>query len=95
MKSLIAFSISVITFVGMSTAFAAQPAKTEIRNDRVTVKKQIAQYDINPFVDSKRVARNDRISYSFPKPTARQAKVNKEKVVRNDRVQFEKAQMAS
>lgn len=39
MKSLIAFSISVITFVGMSTAFAAQPAKTEIRNDRVTVKK--------------------------------------------------------
>ncbi|WP_168377985.1 hypothetical protein [Acinetobacter cumulans] len=48
------------------------------------VSKQIAQYDINPFVDSRRVIRNDRAQYSFPK--VKKVAEKQSRIARNDRV---------
>ena len=86
MKTLLSIGLStVVLFAMMPAAMAETASKKEIRNDRVSVSKQIAQYDINPFADTKRMMRNDRVSYSFPelKETTQEKKT---RIMRNDRV---------
>lgn len=88
MKALLSVVLSsVVLTATMSSAMAVETQKV-IRNDRVTVTQGIAQYDINPFVDQKRVMRNDRVNYNLAK-TEKKA-VKQERIVRNDRVVFSK-----
>lgn len=89
MKTLgsVSFSI-VILCASMTSVYASPHAKSQLRNDRVSVSKGIQQYDINPFIDSKRVVRNDRVSYSNPKVKVKDetSAVQKHRFVRNDRM---------
>lgn len=79
---------SIALLIAMPTAMAHGTDKKHVRNDRVSVSKGIQQFDINPFVDSKRVVRNDRVSYSHPKVDVKDETlaVQKHRFVRNDRV---------
>lgn len=91
MKNL--FSLSIVTLL-MTSVISAQ-ASTEskqIRNDRMSVSKNFHQFEINPFSDSKRVVRNDRISYAKPKveDTTETVVEKKKRVVRSDRVSIQK-----
>ncbi|WP_180147101.1 hypothetical protein [Acinetobacter sp. YH12052] len=75
---------SLLSMGFMQSAQADSSKQKMVRNDRVQVSKQIAQYDINPFVDSRRVMRNDRVQYSFPK--VKKVAEKQPSIVRNDRV---------
>ena len=81
---------SIVLSIMMPSAIACATDKKEIRNDRVSVSKSIPQFDINPFTDSKRVVRNDHISYSHPKVEADQnaetTTSQKRRYIRNDHV---------
>lgn len=89
MKSLYAFALSsVVLAATVPAAMANADTKKEMRNDRIYIKQGIAQYDINPFVDRKRAERNDRVSYVLPKGEVNRENktVNKQRIIRNDRV---------
>ena len=58
---------AVAFMLAMPAAMACATEKKQIRTDRVSVSQGISQFDINPFADSKRVVRNDRVSYLHPK----------------------------
>ncbi len=77
---------SLALFVVMPAAMAHTTEKKQIRNDHVSVSKGIQQYDINPFVDSKRVVRNDHVRYSNPKVETDTEVMQKHRFVRNDHV---------
>ena len=63
MKTLVIAIMGSLLSMGLMQSVQAEPSTQQMmRNDRVQVSKQIAQYDINPFVDSRRVIRNDRVS---------------------------------
>lgn len=91
MKTLLSLGIATIV---MTSAISTQASNstTQLRNDRVTVTKNIHQYEINPFTDSKRVVRNDRVRYSSPQVERSTETVTAEKrrYVRNDRVSIQK-----
>lgn len=93
MKTLgsIGFSTAIL-FASMTSVYASHDAKTQFRNDRVSVSKGIHQYDINPFSDSKRVVRNDRVSYAKVKPqlNTQNEPTKKKTYLRNDRVSISK-----
>lgn len=64
MKSLYAFALtSAVLAMTSSTTMANTDRPKLMQNDCVAVIQGIAQYDINPFTDSKRVTCNDRIRY--------------------------------
>lgn len=85
MKILVIAVMGSLLSMGLMQSAQADSAKQKmVRNDRVQVSKQIAQYDINPFVDNRRVMRNDRVQYSFPK--VKKVDEKQPSIVRNDRV---------
>lgn len=64
MKSLYAFAFtSAVLATTTSTTMANTDTHKLMQNDCVSVIQGIAQYDINPFTDSKRVTCHDRIRY--------------------------------
>lgn len=72
MKSLYAFALTAVVFAAATSATMANTeTKEAMRNDRVSANQGIAQYDINPFVDSKRAARHDRASDALIKSEKR------------------------
>lgn len=79
---------AIALLIAMPSAMAHGTDNKQVRTDRVSVSKGIQQFDINPFVDSKRVVRNDRVSYSNPKVEVKDESlaVQKHRFVRNDRV---------
>lgn len=81
---------SVILFGFISSVQAEDDMKKQQRNDRISVHKGIAQFDINPFSDRKRKIRNDHISYSTPKIEAKSNETRKS-FKRNDRVTVSKS----
>lgn len=86
MKTLLSVALCAIGVCVASSAAMANPsAKKEIRTDRVSVSSNIQQFDINPFTDSKRVVRNDRVSYSHAN-VEKKAVVHKKRILRNDRM---------
>ena len=80
--------VSMLSVVMMQSALA-ESSKKMMRNDRVQVTKHVAYYDINPFVDSRRVIRNDRVQYNMPK--VEKVAEKKQRNMRNDRVSVIKA----
>ncbi|WP_180054264.1 hypothetical protein [Acinetobacter sp. YH12142] len=85
MKILVIAAVGSLLSMGLMQSAQADSAKQKmVRNDRVQVSKQIAQYDINPFVDSRRVMRNDRVQYSFSK--VKKVAEKQPSILRNDRV---------
>ncbi|SEL63445.1 hypothetical protein [Acinetobacter sp. DSM 11652] len=85
---MLAFSMFCLSLTNVT--YAEQDVKKIVRNDRVTVvKHQIPQFDINPFVDSKRIARTDRVGYVLPKTEA-EASPKKTRITRNDRIVIQK-----
>ena len=80
--------VSMLSVVMMQSALAESSEKM-MRNDRVQVTKHVAHYDINPFVDSRRVIRNDRVQYNMPK--VEKVAEKKQRIMRNDRVSVIKA----
>ena len=64
MKSLYAFALSsAVLTITSSTTMANTATPKLMQNDCVAVIQGIAQYDINPFTDSKRLTCHDRIRY--------------------------------
>ena len=91
MKSVLTMGLCSIALMVAMPSMASN-SDHKVRNDRVFVSKGIAQFDINPFTDSKRVVRNDRVSYSRPQveSTTETVAVEKHRYVRNDRVTITK-----
>jgi hypothetical protein len=86
MKSTLMLAFGVMVATASTAALAEVETKKIHRSDRiVVVKNQIPQIDINPFSEAKRVARTDRVSYTFPKMDSEPAAKVK-RIVRNDRV---------
>lgn len=95
MKSTLLLALSVIVATASTAAFAEVETKKIHRSDRiVVVKNQIPQVDINPFNETKRVVRTDRVSYDLPKMESEPAAKVK-RIVRNDRVIIIKEKLAS
>ncbi len=68
MKSLYAITLASIVFAATTSVTMANTETKEVmHNDRMSNTQGIAQYDINPFVDSKRAARHDRASDALTK----------------------------
>jgi hypothetical protein len=91
LKTLLSLGIATIVMTSTVSTQASNSTK-QLRNDRVTVTKNIHQYEINPFTDSKRVVRNDRVSYSLPQleRSTESVVADKHRYVRNDRVSIQK-----
>lgn len=91
MKTALKLGLCSIAVV-LSIPAMASNSDHQVRNDRVSVAKGIQQFDINPFTDSKRVIRNDRVSYSQPKVDmdTETVAVEKHRYVRTDRVTITK-----
>ncbi|NHC02842.1 hypothetical protein G9F31_03520 [Acinetobacter sp. 187] len=91
MKTALKMGLCSIALIMAMPAMASN-SDHQVRNDRVSVSKGIQQFDVNPFTDSKRVIRNDRVSYSHPnvETATETVAVQKHRYVRSDRVTITK-----
>lgn len=76
---------SVVLATTMSFAVAAETQNVR-HHKSMTVNKGIAQYDINPFIDQKRMLQNERLKKSLSKSESNTSK--QKRVVANDGVSF-------
>ena len=85
MKTVLSMGMTtLILFVTMPSSWA-DTVKKDMRNDRISMTKPIAQYDINPFSDQQRVVRNDRVNYTVSN-VEKPSTDKKRRIIRNDRV---------
>lgn len=84
-KVLLSISSMLFLVLTSQTAMASDTAKVS-RSDHITVQQGIKVYEINPFTDSKRQMRTDRVSVK--KASAK--KTETIQIKRTDRVRFYK-----
>lgn len=85
-------SLAVVCFLSgsISVTMANESSHKVVRNDRVSINKSFQPMDINPFVDSKRVIRTDRVSYQLPKVDTETKTIEDKPMIQNDRIIIQK-----